>query len=141
MAQLDLVNEGEGLLLKFLKENRWNTGGVPHAGSNKARRLAWSGRDNQLMFDFEDARQILIGAGARTCLLLWAPVDPSDLDAGFTLRVVHTVEEGDHLRGVACDMNIELLQGGEIHEHLEFAGSDEGGDLFRIDIAAENDEE
>lgn len=145
MAQLILVNEEHTLQFRFLKENRGNRGGVPHAGQNKARRDEWAHRENQLMLDLGDlvARRPapLLPEDSATFLLLWAPADPLDLDKGFTLRVVHTVEPGEHQRGVTCDMEIELLQGGEIFDRLEFAGSDEAGDLFQVEIAKENDDE
>lgn len=138
MAQLLLVNAEHNLVLRFLKENRANAGGVPHAGSSKARRDVWSRRDMPLDYDFgahdPDASE------PTTFLLLWAPIDRTNLDFGFTLRVVHTIEAGDHVRGVTCDMEIELLQGGAIFNHLKFTGADEAGDLFQIDIAEENDD-
>ena len=145
MAQLILFNEEHDLSFRFLKENRANRGGVPHAGHNKARRAAWADQPRQLMLELgrleakPPAR--LIQREPSTFLLLWAPNDASDLDKGFTLRVVHTVEAGEHKRGVICDMEIELLQGGEIFDRLEFAGSDEAGDLFEVEIAKENDDE
>jgi hypothetical protein len=145
MGQLLLENEELGLVLRFLKENRLNAGGVPHAGANRLRRATWKG--NQFSSRDEPFDGFYVPALAspsepETCLLLWSPRNSLDLDLGFTLRVVHTVEPGDHLRGVACDMDIEVLQGGLIFEHLEFGGSDEAGDLFHIDaIAEESDEE
>lgn len=139
MAQLLLVNQEHNLVLRFLKENRANAGRVPHAGSSKARRDVWSRRDMPLDYDF-GAHDPDSGEPT-TFLLLWAPVDRTNLDLGFTLRVVHTIEAGDYARGVTCDMEIELLQGGAIFDHLEFTGADEAGDLFQIDIAEENDDE
>ena len=140
MAQLLLVNEEHNLVLRFLKENRNNVGRVPHAGSNMARRDVWSRRETQLLLDFGGGYADLLIEPA-TFLLLWAPVDLNNLDLGFTLRLVHTIEAGDHVRGVTCDMEIELRQGGTIFDHLKFAGSDEAGDLFQVDIAEENDDE
>lgn len=140
MAQLLLVNTEHNMVFRFLKENRNNVGGVPHAGPTKARRDVWSRRETPLLFeiggDAQEPQTTLL-----TFLLLWAPVDRSNIDLGFTLRLVHTVEPGDHVRGVTCDMEIELLQGGSIFDHLEFAGSDEAGDLFQIDIAEESDDD
>lgn len=140
MGQLLLEHKEHNLVLRFLKENRANAGGVPHAGLNKSRRDTWSRRDTPL--------DLALGVGRSeepaeptTCLLLWGPVHPHDLDLGFTLRVVRTVEPGTHLRGVTCDMEIELLQGGEIFDRLEFVGDDEASDLFQVDIAEENDDE
>jgi hypothetical protein len=145
MAQLVLINEEHDLQFRFLKENRANSGGVPHAGHNRARRDAWSQRSTQMAFDFGElgTRQHvrLLGADPVAFLLLWSPVDPADLDKGFTLRVVHTVEPGAHRRGVTCDMEIELLQGGEIFDRLKFAGADEADDLFEVVIEKENDDE
>lgn len=142
MAQLLLVHDEHNLLLRFLKENRTNAGHVPHAGSSKARQDIWSRRDTPLGLEFgslptSDAD----GPQRETCLLLWAPVDAFDLDMGFSLRVVHTVEPGSHRRGVTCDMDIELLQGGEIFSRLEFAGDDEASDLFQVQIAEKIDDE
>lgn len=139
MAQLLLVNQEHNLILRFLKENRANAGRVPHAGSSKARQAVWSRRDMPLDYDFgvDDPDS----GEPTTFLLLWAPIDRANLDLGFTLRVVHTIEAGDHVRGVTCDMEIELLQGGAIFDHLKFSGADEAGDLFQVDIAEENDEE
>lgn len=140
MAQLLLVNDEHKMVLRFLKENRANKNRVPHAGSNRARRDVWSSRDTP--FDFVlDESKLLDEDEYMTCLLLWGPVDPADLDLGFTLRVVHTIEAGNHRTGVVCDLEIELLQGGNIYDHLEFAGADEGGDLFEVEIAEENGEE
>ena len=139
MAQLLLVHEEHNMLLRFLKENRANAGRVPHAGSSRARQDAWGRRDVPFNFDFGSRDPE--GDEPMTFLLLWAPIDRTKLDLGFTLRVVHTVEPGDHVKGVTCDMELELLQGGAIFDHLEFEGADEAGDLFRIDIAEENDDE
>ncbi len=139
MAQLLLVHQEHNLVLRFLKENRANAGRVPHAGPSKARRDVWARRDIPFDYDF--------GVGSSepgeptTFLLLWAPIDRNNVDLGFTLRVVHTIEAGGHVRGVTCDMEIELLQGGAIFDHLEFAGADEAGDLFEIDIAEESNDE
>ncbi|QHB37877.1 hypothetical protein SEA_OPIE_34 [Gordonia phage Opie] len=145
MAQLVLINEEQDLLFRFLKENRANRGGVPHAGHNRARREVWSERPTQLALDFGSIGTLQsdrpLDSDPMTFLLLWSPIDPADLDAGFTLRVVHTVEPGTHRQGVVCDMEIELLQGGEIHERLAFAGADEAGDLFEIAIEKENDDQ
>ena len=138
MAQLLLVHEDQNLVLRFLKENRANAGRVPHAGPSKARRDVWSRRD--IPFDYDFGTNDPDSDEPTTFLLLWAPIDRNNLDLGFTLRVVHTVEAGEHVRGVTCDMEIELLQGGAIFDHLRFTGADEAGDLFRVDIAEENDD-
>ena len=137
MAQLLLVHSDHNLVLRFLKENRTNSGRVPHAGTSKSRREVWS-RD--IPFDFNFGTPGTNTDDAATLLLLWAPIDRSKLDLGFTLHVVHTIEPGNHMRGVICDMEIEVLQGGAIFDHLEFAGADEAGDLFQIDIAEESDD-
>uniref|UniRef100_UPI003F8309F6 hypothetical protein n=1 Tax=Actinosynnema sp. TaxID=1872144 RepID=UPI003F8309F6 len=133
MAQLLLEHEEYNMVLRFLKENRSNPGRVPHAGLNKARRDIWSRRETPLDLGFGWEEQEAKGEPA-TFLLLWGPVNPLNLDLGFTLRVVHTVEPGNHLRGVTCDMEIELLQGGAIFERLEFAGAAAAGALFQGDI-------
>lgn len=135
MGQLMLRHEEHDLVLRFLKENRANRNQVPHAGHNHARREVWTSQATFQPSLFDVGAVGVSSAGPTTLLLLWGPNDVADLEAGFRLRVVHPIEVGAHVRGTMCDMEIELLQGGTIYDRLEFVGSDESADFFRVDLA------
>lgn len=73
-------------------------------------------------------------------LLLWDFLGPQSLEQ-FTLRIVHPLEAGEYGRAVACDLILDVKDGGEIFKSLEFTGSPGEDDLFsEIEIDVEEDE-
>lgn len=134
MEQLLLRHPDSGLVLRFLKERRRTyPGGVPTAGSNRARQKIWHQGALDLGIPGPDLGRV-------TCLLVWDLRDPANLEDGFTLRLVHTLSAGTYGRAVPCDLSLELLPGGEIHDRLAFTGDNEDTDLFARADEVEIDE-
>ncbi len=141
MAQLFLKNADERAGLRFLKERRKTyPGGVPPAGRSAKRRNDWSVQDQPIphmgIAELEPAWTNL--------LLLWDLQDaPAEEEAGFTLRVVHTIAPGEYGRTVPLDFSLDVLPGGTIFDNLEFRGDDEEVNLFQAELdeaVDENDE-
>lgn len=135
MGQLLLCNSDLNLEMRFLKERRsTHRGGVPAAGSNPARRRVWTAVPLDL-----DLPQLAAGSEASRravpiqLLLLWDFVSLARLDQ-FTLRIVHTVSPGAYGRTVPCDLVLDVKDGGEIFERLEFTGSPDDHDFFSVEI-------
>jgi hypothetical protein len=138
MGQLLLTHPDLNMEMQFLKERRRTyPGGVPTAGENKTRRQRWS--NDPLDLDLADAAHLDSTDPVRL-LLLWDFLDAQTLDQ-FKLRIVHPLEPGVYGRAVACDLILDVNDGGEIFKSLEFTGSPDDDDLFgEIDIDEEEDE-
>lgn len=141
MGQLILVDEISGMTLRMLKAPYTQPDGVPHAGANQARRVAWT----QSPFPDHATQSALIDEAmlAGQCfLLIWAYVDPDDRTAGYTLRVVHTLVPGAFGESTRCDLDLVIPRGGQVDEgNLAFAGSDADEDLFLFDLPSEAEDE
>lgn len=138
MGQLLLAHSELNMEMQFLKERRRTyPGGVPAAGKNKTRRQRWS--NDPLDLNLHDVAH-LDSAGPVRLLLLWDFLDAANLDQ-FKLRIVHTLEPGVYGKAVACDLILDVNDGGEIFKSLEFTGSPDDEDLFgEIHIDEEEDE-
>lgn len=138
MEQLKLTHAKHKFELRFLKERRRTyPGGIPTAGHNQSRRRVWRQQELDLRVSAGFAEQTPV-----TFLLVWDLKNPKDLDEGFTLRVVHTMEPGTYGRAVACDLSLDLLPGGGIFDRLVFVGDEEDTDLFNgVELAEEATDE
>lgn len=134
MGQLDLENPDLGMSMRFLKERRRTyPGGVPTAGHNQARRQRWT----SLPLDFPLPQQVNTDVDTLNLLLLWDFRKPGKLDE-FRLRIVHTLAPGTYGKPVPCDLIVDVEDGGFIFSQLKFAGSPEDDDLFKVEIAEED---
>lgn len=137
MGQLILSNNE--IDVRVLKERRKSIpGGVPVAGSNRKRRLAW-----QPSLDIpSDAQAIL---PKTHLLLLWDFIDPSSVSAGLTLRLVHTVETGTYGKAVKLDLDLDLSEFADgtqiILEEFRPDTSEDDVDFFSTEIAKEENDE
>jgi hypothetical protein len=138
MGQLLLAHPGLKMEMQFLKERRrTDPGGVPTAGRNKGRRQRWS--NDPLDLTLPDTLQLDKIDPVRL-LLLWDFLSADTLDQ-FTLRIVHPLEPGVYGRAVACDLILDVNDGGEIFKSLEFTGSPDDDDLFgMVDVDKEENE-
>lgn len=138
MGQLLLAHPDLNMEMQFLKERRRTyPGGVPTAGKNKARRQRWS--NDPLDLELPVAPH-LASTGPVRLLLLWDFLDVQTLEQ-FRLRIVHPLEPGVYGKAVACDLILDVNDGGEIFKILEFTGSPDDDDLFgEIDIDEEEGE-
>jgi hypothetical protein len=132
MGQLCLEHPNLNMEMRFLKERRRSyPGGVPSAGSNRARRKVWTQDPlDKVMFD--------VAAPASTpvrLLLLWDFMSPEARN-DFRLRIVHTLGAGVYGQVVPCDLILDIHHGGSVYSHLQFDGSTEEEDFF-IEIAEE----
>jgi len=117
--------------MRFLKERRRNyPGGVPVAGSTRARRDYWQ---SEPLFDLPAKRPAPAGSQEVQLLLVWDHTNAAVRDE-FTLRVVHTLAPGDYGLAVPVDLVFEVLPGGGFTTHLSFTGDPQGEDLFHVDI-------
>lgn len=133
MGQLLLINAQARLELRFLKERRRSYPlGVPHAGSNAARREHWTSPPLPFFMPGSGA----VGEDVVRLLLLW-DFAQGDGVGQFTLRIVHTLGPGVHGRAVPCDLILDVIDGGSIFSRLKFSGSPEDDDLFMVEIAEE----
>jgi hypothetical protein len=131
MGQTGLVHESSGIRMRFLKERRRNyPGGVPVAGSTRARRDYWQ---SEPLFDLPSKRPAQAGSQDVQLLLLWDYTNAAVRDA-FTLRVVHTLAPGDYGLAVPVDLVFEVFSGGGFTTHLRFTGDPQDEDLFHVDI-------
>jgi hypothetical protein len=141
MGQLLLHHEDHNLEMRLLKERRTSyPRGVPPAGQNEARRKFWVDVPLDL-----DLLSLEADAAARRrtepirLLLLWDFLTPQTLDE-FTLRLVHTLSPGTYGKAVPCDLVLDVKDGGEIFNHLEFAGSPDDENFFSIEVDQEENE-
>lgn len=124
-GQLLLVNPD--MELRFLKERDTYPGGVPVAGHNKARR-AWYQPSLPAVFPGDGN----IVGGAMRYLFLWDYRDKQNLDAGFTLRLVHTTDSGTFGNRVPIDLSVPLLGDPGLAGKLHFTPYPEDEDFFYI---------
>lgn len=138
LGQLLLAHPDLNMEMQFLKERRRTyPGGVPTAGKNKSRRQRWS--NDPLDLDLSHAEHVDSTHPVRL-LLLWDFLNARTLDQ-FKLRIVHPLEPGVYGKAVACDLILDVNDGGEIFKSLEFTGSPDDDDLFgEIDVDEEEDE-
>lgn len=141
MGQLLLQNQEHNLETRLLKERRTTyPSGVPTAGRNGARQKFWA--DLPLDLDLpslEADAAFRRRSGSIQLLLLWDFLTPQTLDH-FTLRLVHTLSPGIYGMAVPCDLVLDVKDGGEIFNCLEFAGSPEEENFFPIEIDQEENE-
>lgn len=131
MGQLYLTATDLGLKLRMLKERRRTyPQGVPIAGHNTARRLAWQA---PLPLDLPPASTRAAPA-VTELLLLWDYAKTDGDDTSFTLRIVHPVEAGVYGRGVRCDLDLSVQTGGTIFENLTFTGDEDEENFFETEI-------
>lgn len=136
MGQLLLSHRELNMEMQFLKERkRTYPGGVPIAGTNKTRRGRWM--NVPLNLELPDAAHL--DADPVRLLLLWDFISAERLDQ-FTLRIAHPLEPGEYGRSVTCDLILDVNDGGEIFKSLEFTGSPDDDDLFKIEVDEEEDE-
>ncbi|WP_061712899.1 hypothetical protein [Kocuria palustris] len=137
MGQIRFAHPGLNMEMQFLKERRRTyPGGVPPAGRNGTRRQRWL--NDPLDLDLPNAAHPNSADPIRL-LLLWDFLDASTLDQ-FKLRIVHPLEPGEYGKAVACDLILDVEDGGEIFKSLEFTGSPDDDDLFgEIDIDEEDE--
>lgn len=135
MGQLLLAHPNLNMEMQFLKERRHTyPGGVPTAGNNENRRQRWI--NDPLDLDLPDAAGPDMTNPVRL-LLLWDFLDADTLDQ-FTLRIAHPLEPGVYGSAVACDLVLDVNDGGEIFKSLEFTGSPDDEDLFgMVDLGEE----
>lgn len=129
MGQLLLEDNDSGLCLRVLKERRHGyPGGIPPAGYNAARRLAWQ----EPLPVFTDV--VKSPPATASLLLLWDLRNSHTIDDGYTLRVVHTLAPGVFGQAVPCDLSIDIKPGGELHSRLQFRGGDDPENFFLVDV-------
>lgn len=126
MGQLSLEAKELGLSLRLLKErSRTYPDGVPPAGRNPARRLAWQ---EPLPLDERIDDQ---PTSTAELLLLWDYAKSETVaDSSFTLRIVHPIEAGEYGQAVRCDLDLRVQAGGTIFEQLVFRGDAEERHFF-----------
>ena len=107
--------------------------GVPVAGHNLARRVAWQQPPlfGPTPIAEPDQHQLL---------MLWDLNEPSRVEDGFTLRLVHTLEAGRYGQPVACDLSLNIGPGGSLQSRLRFEGADEDVDFFEVEVDEQDDE-
>ncbi|WP_336639314.1 hypothetical protein [Micrococcus luteus] len=133
-AQTILINPDQGLSLRFLRERRRSyPGGVPVAGTNQARREAWTQQAFDLGLlggqgDEEPVEEVLL-------LLLWDITD----DSQIKVRVVHPTAPGVYGQAVPIDMNFEIETGGTLFSRLSYRGDDQYENFF-LNIDQEDNE-
>lgn len=137
MEQLLFINRDLGLEQRFVKERRRSyPGGIRPAGHNHASRRYYTNPALDLGPNFE-----LPAPSKVNLLTAWDLVDASDIDLGFTLRIVHPLEPGVYGRAVKSDLSIDLLPGGEIFDNREFTGNPALGNIFdEVEVAAEEED-
>ena len=127
MGQL-ILRQPDVMDLRVLKTNYLQPAGIPHAGSNAARRSAWM-------------QPTLSAEGMQNThhqfLLLWNYLNPATREDGFSLRLVHPVSSGDFRHRVECDLDIEIPRGGTSFQNLVFRTDAEDENLFSFEIDAE----
>jgi hypothetical protein len=135
MGELYLHHPEAGMTLRVLKERRRTyPGGVPVAGSNRARQQYWA-QDT-----FPGMPQTPRDNDEIRLLLLWDLVSATDIGRGFVLRVVRTTAVGQYGSSVPIDLSVDLSASGAAWEHLQFVGYDEPEDFFRIDVDEATDD-
>jgi hypothetical protein len=136
MEELLFINRDLGLEQRFVKERRRTyPGGIRPAGHSKASRRYYTNPTLDLGPNYE-----LPAPTTVSLLTAWDLVDASDIDLGFTLRIVHPLEPGVYGRAVKSDLSIDLLPGGEIFDNREFLGSPDLGNIFdEVEVAAEEE--
>ena len=113
-----VIVEGPGVSLRVLKERRRSyPGGVPVAGSGRARQLAWSNVEWDLMGDPKPETLDL--------LCVW-----DYRDDGISIRVVRPLHPGVYGSPVKLDVSYEVRPGGELFSTSRFAGGDDDTDLY-----------
>ncbi|HEY8722168.1 hypothetical protein [Pengzhenrongella sp.] len=123
MGQLMLASPENQMIMRFLKERRRAyPGGVPVAGSSTARQQYWD-LDGGGRSDWE-----------ANLLLLWDYIPVVDGIWGFTLRIVNTIESGIFGREVRCDLNLDVVGGGEIFDNLEWQGDEQEQSFFNVEV-------
>lgn len=122
--QLILEHSDHNATLRVLAESTVTANGVPHAGSNGARREAWSVQVP--LFN-------LTGSNARRDLLLLCRVNLPEP----TVRLVRTVSPGKYKGVVECDFGLPLMRDGSAVYHGVFPGDSEEVDLFSVEIESE----
>ena len=121
--------------VRFLKENAlvFPTG-VPAAGKNAARRAFWQPSLFQGEEEEKEALPLL------NLLLLWDYCVPGSAAAGFTLRLVHTIDAGAVGRSTKIDASIPLLAEVQEIRELGFEEVSQEENFFaEIDVEANED--
>ena len=136
MGQLYLSETTLGLKLRVLKERRRTyPGGVPIAGLSPTRRLTWQAPLFPISAITPPAQ-----VPVNELLLLWDYADKDKIKEGFTLRIVHTVEAGQHGRPVRCDIDFAVKTGGTIFENLTFTGDADEENFFATEAEIDDAE-
>lgn len=121
-GQTILENAGLGARLRILSESTVTADGVPHAGSNYARRAAWRTLalfDDDIVAD----RNMLLLTNARA--------------ATPALRIVHPTEPGHYKGRVSCDFSVTMLREVDVMGDVSFDTSEDYEDFF---VHLENEE-
>ncbi|WP_438354002.1 hypothetical protein [Microbacterium sp. CJ88] len=122
-GQLILRHPDLGASLRVLSESKVTKDGVPHAGTSRARRAAWSAIPMFRLHGESDAhRNFLLLTNSRS--------EPS------AMRIVHTVDPGEYKGTVTCDFDVPVLRD-EAAMAATFEGADEHENFFEVDIDAE----
>lgn len=136
MGQTILTSPALKIALRLLKENtRVHLGGVPPAGSNQARRLAWA---QDPLPDLSLALNPKVTAQTTECLLLWN-VQWEDSEPSLSIRVVHTTGPGRYGLRVPIDLSFAIEASGNMFEQLRFPGASQD-ELFFPDIDQKENE-
>ncbi|MCT1458486.1 hypothetical protein M3G03_02835 [Aestuariimicrobium sp. p3-SID1156] len=145
MGQLILEDSQTGISIRFLKSPYSQPDGIPHAGSNHARRLKWTNPrfEAPLPGMGLSSRLTSLEALAGTpFLLIWAYLDPAKRDAGYDLRIIHTLAPGRFGGATPCDLDLRIPRGGILREEdLRFVASENDEDLFVFDLPAEEEDQ
>lgn len=130
-VEIYLMNEAEGIRLRYLKERRATyPGGVPPAGRNPRRQAYWT---MPKLFDVDDSTVLPLQTNL---LLLWDYLDSAHIEKGFTLRIVHTIAPGNWGQRTPIDLSIDIPGIPGLETVLEFEDYPEDT-LFFADLSEE----
>ena len=130
---IEIYIQNEGVRLRYLKERRATyPGGVPAAGHSTARRAYWA----PTLFDPELSD---VDDDVMNLLLLWDMQDVANEEAGFVMRVVHTIGTGSWGRATPIDLSVDLSPALGIEKHLRFNEEPQETDFF-ADLSADEEQ-